>query len=181
MTFISGFMGLLSAIGPVGSATTEATGVGYARQPARFSVPRNGVSKLAAPFTFGFAAVGQTVGRGLWSQPAGGTLLLVLPYGTGARRQPGGGPIDARDVGDITLFLPAMAAFPDGFAFTGTLTAGTATIGTVYDAIDEGHAPLAMQAGPGGVVPKAIVTAPLYSPIPTELSVLNGSIIVGEA
>ncbi|NPD69330.1 hypothetical protein HN018_22790 (plasmid) [Lichenicola cladoniae] len=105
-------------------------------------------------------------------------MLMVLPYGNGSRVQPTVGPGDTLDVGAITLNLPAFAGFPDGSAYSGSIAAGLIA-GTVHDALDEAHAPWADTPGPGGVIPRAIVTAPLILPgtISTSLSVLNGALV----
>lgn len=184
MTLLTGYLGLLTSIGTAANGyedAAEAVAPGYGRQPASFSTPRNGISKLAQYYSFGFVPVGQIVGRGIWSRPTGGMLLMVLPYGNGARPQPAGGPVDAQDVGDITLSLTVFAGYQDGAAYSGSIGPGMATgeiAGTVYDAVDEGLAPWSQTPGAGGVVLKAIVTAPLILPgtVSFSLRVLNGAL-----
>lgn len=178
---MSAYIGLLTSVGTVGNSyvdLVEATGTGYARQAVRFSTPRTGISKLAQPYSFGFAKVGQTVGRGIWSRAVGGALLMILPYGNGPRPQPGGGPVETRDVGDVTLNISTFAGFADGAAYTGPLSTSTVA-GSVYDQTDALMAPLAQQAGPDGVVPRAIITAQLLVPAWQSLGgplVLNGAV-----
>lgn len=179
MTLISGFVGLLTALDPAGgTAVVEASGAGYGRQPVRFGTAVSGISKLSAPYSFGSAKVGQTVGRGIWSAPSGGYLLLVLPYGNGPRLQPSGAPVDSQDVGGITLSIVSMAAYPDGEAFSGTIlpAPGGNVVGAVYDSVDEVLAPWAATAGPSGVARKAIATGALMAPGAGDLTARNGSI-----
>lgn len=181
---ISAYIGLLTSIGTAANSyqdAVEVTGPGYARQSVSFSTPRQGISKLAQPYSFGFAKVGQTAGRAVWAHGMRDLLLMILPYGNGPRPQPGGGPVEARDVGDITLNIATFAAFADGAAYTGPFST-TSIAGSVYDQTDEMMAPLAQQAGPGGVVPRAIVTAPILVPWLTGGPwVLNGALnLIGQ-
>ncbi|MBV8094353.1 MAG: hypothetical protein JOY71_18925 [Acetobacteraceae bacterium] len=132
MAFISAYLALCSAVG-TGTATEVST-TGYSRQPISFAVPRNGVCTNARPWNFGFPKPGPLAGRAIYDQPAGGNLLLVMPFFT-ARPTPGGGPVDAGDVGDIVINLTALQGFAEGEAFSGSLAAG-AVVGTVYDRQD---------------------------------------------
>ncbi len=131
MTFISGFLALCTTAG--GGAATEVSGSGYARQAVSFSNPASGVSKLAQPFTFGDPAInGPLAGHALYDAPTDGNLLLVMPF-PASQPIPFAGPVDAGDVGSITLVLTALATFPSAEAFSGTFGAA-AVLGAVYDA-----------------------------------------------
>jgi len=131
--FISGFLALCSATG-TGTCTEFPSG-GYARQPIAFGTPKGGLTVNSTPFSFGYPGLPEQVaGRAIYDASTGGNLLLVLPFAA-PRPLPGGGPVDAGDVGYIRLLFSAMAAFPDADAFTGTLAAG-AISGQCYDSGD---------------------------------------------
>jgi len=128
--FIDGFLALCPTIGP--GVCTEPTAAGYLRQPISFARSVNGVSVSSIPFSFGTAisSVGPFAGRAIFDAPTAGNLLMVLPFPT--PRAPGGRIPDSGDVAAIRLLFDALAAYPNGDAFSGTFAAG-ATIGQTYD------------------------------------------------
>lgn len=130
MAFINGFLALCSAVG-TGTAT-EMTAPGYARQPISFASPKKGVSVSSRPYSFGTPGLGAAMaGRAIYDAPTGGNLIAVMPFAS-PRPVPQGGPTDAGDAGWLTLVFTALAAYPDGDAYSGTVAAG-AVIGICYD------------------------------------------------
>jgi hypothetical protein len=129
MNFVSGFLALCSVVGP--GTATEIAGSGYARQAISFSNAVNGVSVSSRGYDFGNVGVeSNVVGRAIFDAPLGGNLLAVLPHA--APRPPQGGSIDRGEAGYLTLIVTALAAYPDGGAFSGNFAAG-ATLGVAYD------------------------------------------------
>jgi hypothetical protein len=138
MSFVDGWVGLCSLTGP--GAVTELAAAGYARQPVSFSLVApawsgEGASRALMPratnSTFGFPyalANNATApaGRAVWDAPVGGNLLLILPYGGGARTR----PVELCEAGDLVL---------EGLAFVSTYSgqvASGATLGACYDKAD---------------------------------------------
>ena len=130
MDFITGFLGLCSAVG-TGTATEIGGVAGYARQPIAFSMPKNGVSVSSVGFDFGLVGTqSNVVGRAIYDAPSAGNLLAVLPHAS--PRLPQGGSIDRGEQGTITLILTALASYPDGSAYSGSFSPG-ASLGIVFD------------------------------------------------
>ncbi|MBV9859878.1 MAG: hypothetical protein JO038_07240 [Alphaproteobacteria bacterium] len=146
MSFISGFLGLCSAVA-LGTATEVMT-PGYSRQPISFDAPRltgldEGlpagsmvVSRNSRAWSFGALGAGPLAGRAIYDAPTGGQLLLVLPYGSGPRPAPMNGPVDSGQPGDISLIFSGVQPLGDAAeAWSGTYPAG-AVIGTCFDTND---------------------------------------------
>lgn len=134
MPLVSGFLGLLTAID--GAAVTEVAVPGYARQPVSFSTPRAGASVSETAYDFGPLQVQPVVGRALFTTPGAGAFscLLIMPH---ARPRPPAGPsADRGEAGYLHLVLSALAAFPDGQAYSGSFAAG-ASLGWCYDRDEE--------------------------------------------
>ena len=159
MAFVDGFLGLATAIS--GGSVTEASGAGYQRQQIAFSIPKAGMSGSSKPYTFGPAfgsgVSGQLVGRAVYDSPSGGNLLLIMPFPS-TRPLPASGPLDMGDDGFLSLTFTAMQSFPDGSAYSGSWTAGSA-IGTCYDRAGV-LGPSGMVQG-GGYVPASIASTTL--------------------
>jgi len=132
--FINGFLALGTS--PSAGAFTEAANTGgttgYARQPIAFGKAVKGVCYNAMPWTFGQGPRGFT-SRAIYDAPTGGNLMMIapMPMPLAAGRL----PWDFGDVGALRLVFSALATYPDGDAFTGTLAA-TSVIGTCNDSYD---------------------------------------------
>lgn len=152
--FIDGFLALCPTVG-VG-ACTEPTATNYYRQPISFARSINGVSVSSIPFNFGQAvsSAGPFAGRAVFDAPAGGNLLLVLPFP--APRTLGGRIPDAGDVGTIRLLFDALAAYPNGDAYSGSFAA-SAAVGQTYDELAL-RVPWTIQVDGGHYVPNANLT-----------------------
>ena len=121
-------------------------------------MPKNGLSVSARPYTFGSPGLsGPIAGRAIYDAPSGGNLLLVLPHAT-PRAIPGAGPADAGGAGYLSLVITAMQSYPDGTAYSGSISAG-AVIGTCYDENEVLGRGSTVQGG--SYVPAAINSSPL--------------------
>ncbi len=129
--FISGYLGLVSAIGT--GTVTELTTAGYARQPIQFSIPKAGVCVNSVPYNFG-RSVRPGVGRAIWDAPSGGNLLLLLPLTSPA---PAARPNwDQQDVGGLRLVFTALTSYLDGTSFNAALASPSQICGTCNDSFD---------------------------------------------
>jgi len=128
MDFISGFLGLCSAVG-VGTAT-EIAAPGYSRQAIRFSDAVSGAAVNSNGYDFGNVEVAPVAGRAIYDAPTGGNLLLVLPHQQ--PRPPQGGSIDRGEAGYLTIIFSALASYPTSSAFSGSFAPGS-SLGSCYD------------------------------------------------
>ncbi len=127
--FVSGFLALCSAVGP--GTATEMSVPGYNRQAIRFNTALFGRAVSANPYTFGYLTLDALAGRAIYDAPTGGNLLLVLPLAAPRPRYLQG-LADANEAGALHMQLDALAAFPDGDAYSGTFAAG-ALMGRAWD------------------------------------------------
>ncbi len=162
MSFIDGYLGLLSAAG-VGTAT-ELVAPGYARQPISFNDPVNGVCVNTIAYAFGQRVTG-AIGRAIYDAPTGGNLLLVMPHPTPIA--PGRLRWDAGEAGHLRLFLTALQPYLRGASFTGRLAAAS-LIGATSDAFDIVN-PVSTSTDPANPQP-LINTAPLSSGVALSIN-----------
>ena len=138
-SWLDGWIGLCGSTSP--GAVTEMTTTDYQRQRVTFDLVApiwsgEGAARALMPravnsreFSFPYGiANGWTApaGRAEYDAPVGGNLLLVLPYGDGARTR----PVEVCEAGD--LVLEGLALRP---AFSGQVAAG-AILGACYDKAD---------------------------------------------
>lgn len=151
--FLAGFLALGQPTGP--GQFTETTQLGYARQPIIFGDVVDGNCFNSNAYTFGMTVRGFS-GRAIYDAPAGGNLLLVLPFPTPLA--PGRLPWDTLDAGTLRLTFTAMQPYHNGLAYTGTILAG-AVAGTCNDAADIQNTAQSVAGNPLPIINTAPMTA----------------------
>ncbi len=174
--FIDGYLALATAF-PTPFTITEYSSATYRRQPVSFGRAMQGVTRNAAPVSFGFGIGGGIAGFGLFSSPSGSELLLAIPFFTPAGF--GSSPA-AYDVGAICLLFNDLVNEATGAASSYVYGPGAAIGSCWRDPQDfAGMSPALTPAGatiPGGPVRQFLMgTLSPGTPLTIKRGVLSAS------